>query len=55
MHNLQYIYLQKHCHFVVLAEIPSGCIVGTNNVFWRKFIDPDTKTFKSPQEIQEGG
>jgi thiosulfate/3-mercaptopyruvate sulfurtransferase len=34
-------------------KIPSGHIIGTKNLFWRNFIDTNTKTFKSPDEIQK--
>ena len=35
--------------------IPSGHIIGTSNLFWESFIDPNTKTLKKPTEIREGG
>ena len=37
-----------------ILEIPSGHIIGTTNLFWRQFINPDTKVLKSPDEIQQG-
>lgn len=34
-------------------KIPSGRIIGSTNIFWRQFIDPETKQVKNNEGIQK--
>jgi thiosulfate/3-mercaptopyruvate sulfurtransferase len=34
-------------------EIHSGHIVGSKNLFWQEFLDKNSKTLKSPEELQK--
>ena len=41
-------------YLFIIIEIPSGHIIGTENLVWRAFFNPDTKSLKTREEIEKG-
>ena len=55
LNQTQVIYIEFITkNIFIFLEIPSGRIIGSTNVFWRQFIDPQTKLLKTRDEISEG-
>ena len=37
-----------------ITDLPSGSIIGSYNIPYKKFLRPDTKTMKSSEELKKG-